>query len=377
MRGNSAYLRPILLALSAGLLGCGCGSGSRSETAGPDAGGLVDPGDGGTGGGAGGDTGDSGVTGDGGPDGGEPTDAMAPTDAGLQGRIDEAIRSIESDTCFAQDDSSQCDWADYEVGLAEFDMARSTGESILVIDEFVPGFFPELVRYRNRIRGFYQVQGDSIEAQVLSVHLPKRLGDVLVSFAGPEFIPADALTSIAVAMRPVYAKLNLLYYGHGGVIFTHLVELVPEQPLVLLDLTHLLDIPPVICEGIDDGTLAAATAHVATIAASLEQVMTEHHVRFINASFGSTLSTITASWPRTCGGAIPSDEQLRQVLHVFDPIYALLFHSEGVITAQAATNLGSPADFPFDQVSAQYSNRVRVGFISSLSSASMKRGEAP
>jgi hypothetical protein len=80
--------------------------------------------------------------------------------------------------------------ADYEVGPAQFNTARSTGEGILVIDDFGAGVFPELVRYRNRICGFYRISGDNIEAQVLSVHLPKRLGDVLVSFAGPEFIPA-------------------------------------------------------------------------------------------------------------------------------------------------------------------------------------------
>jgi hypothetical protein len=32
-----------------------------------------------------------------------------------------------------------------------------------------------------------------------------------------------------MAAGPAYRKLNLLYYGHGGVVFGHLVELVPEQ----------------------------------------------------------------------------------------------------------------------------------------------------
>lgn len=65
---------------------------------------------------------------------------------------------------------------------------------------------------------------------------------------------------------------------------------------------------------------------------------------------------------------MPSAEQLRQVLHIYDPFYARLFHSDGVIAAHAAANLGDAADFPFDQVNAQYPNQVRVGFISSLSS---------
>jgi hypothetical protein len=293
---------------------------------------------------------------------------MSPGGPALERRIDEAVASLQSDTCFSQDDASQCQWADYEVGPAQFDMARSTGEAILVIDDFGAGLFPELVRYRNRMLGFYSVSGDQLEAQVLSVHLPARLGDALVSFAGPEFIPASALSRVGVAAVATYGKLNLLYYGHGGVVFGHLVELVPEQPLVLLDMAHLFELPPAVCQGIDDQTLAAAGAHYAAVAASLKQVMTKHNVRFINASFGSTAPTLATDWSRTCGSAVPSSELLGRLLHVYDPIYDLLFNSEGVVASHAAANLGSPADYPFDQVSAKYPNRARVGFISSLSS---------
>jgi hypothetical protein len=292
-------------------------------------------------------------------------DAATP---GLQKRIDDAVKSIQSDTCFAQADTSLCEWADYEVGPAQFNMARSTGEAILVIDDFGAGFFPELVRYRYRMLGFYRINGDKVEAEVLSVHLPKRLGDVLVSFAGPDFIPASALTQVVVPLDQSYGKLNLIYYGHGGVVFAHLVDLVPEQPLVLLDLTHLLEIPSVVCESLDVQSLATATAHNAAIATSLKQVMTEHNVRFINASFGSTVQTLATEWPRTCATAVPSSEELRQLLHVYDPIYDVLFNRDGVIAAHASADLGSPADFPFDQVNAQYPNRVRVGFMSSVSS---------
>jgi hypothetical protein len=300
---------------------------------------------------------------------GNPTvqtpDAGAP---GLEQRIADAVGSIQSDPCFAQSDPSLCEWADYEVGPAEFNMAKSTGEAILVIDDLGAGFFPELVRYRNRLRGFYAIAGDAVEAQVLSVHLPRRLGDVLVSFAGPEFIPASALAPIGTAAGAAYANLDLLYYGHGGVIFAHLVEIVPEQPLVLLDLAHLFDLPPAVCAGVDDQTLAVATARSAAVAASLKQVMNEHNVHFINASFGSTAPTLATEWTRTCGSAAPPSDQLDQLLHAYDPIYDLLFNSPGVVTAHAAANLGSPADYPFDQVSAKYPNRVRVGFISSLDS---------
>jgi hypothetical protein len=245
-------------------------------------------------------------------------------------------------------------------------MARSTGEAVLVIDDFGAGFYPELVRYRNRLRGFYRIAGDALEAQVLSVHLPKRLGDVLVSFAGPDFVPARALARVGEAAAAAYRKLNLLYYGHGGVVFAHLAELVPEQPLVLVELSGLADLPPALCAGGDPQALAAARAHFVALAASLRQVMLEQNVRFINASFGSTVPNLATDWQRTCGTEPPSNAELQALLQLYEPIYDLLFNSEGVVTAQAAANLGDASDYPFDQLSSRFPNRVRVGFISSV-----------
>ncbi|HEY3255490.1 MAG TPA: hypothetical protein VGJ91_16140, partial [Polyangiaceae bacterium] len=286
----------------------------------------------------------------------------------LEQRIEQAVEQIQTDSCFAGDDSSLCEWSDYEVGPAQFGMARSTAEAVLLIDDFGAGYYPQLVRYRNRLLGFYRVDGDRVASQILSVHLPTRLGDALVSFAGPEFIPARALARVGSAATAAYGKLNLLYYGHGGVVFAHAVELVPEQPLLLLDLAELLALPPAVCAGIDEQTLAAASAHFAAIAASLKQVMIDKNVRFINASFGSTAPDLAVQWARTCGSEVPSSEPLQALLHSYDPIYDLLFNTEGILTAQAAANLGSPADYPFDQVSAKFPNRVRVGFISAYSS---------
>lgn len=304
----------------------------------------------------------------------DPPDALTEPDAGqpltpsLQERIDEAVRRITADTCFAQADPSSCEWGDYPVGPAYFNMAVSTGESILVVDSLGAGLYPQFVRYRNRILGVYQVNGDAIAAQNVSAHLPKQLGDSLISFAGPEFIPASALTMVSKAASAAYSKLQLLFLGHGGVIFGHLVELAPEQPLVLVELAGLVGLLPSLCAGVNEASLAVARAHFTAVASSLGQVMTQHHVRFVNASFGDTAQTVATEWSRTCGGAVPSTDVLRQLLHLYDPIYTTLFNTPGVITAQAAGNLGDPADFPFDQPVPQYGNRVRVGFISSLAS---------
>ena len=286
----------------------------------------------------------------------------------LRTRIDAAVERITADTCFSGSDVTACDWADSDLASSRFDMAVSTGEAILIVDDFGDGMFPQLLRYRNRLLGLYRVSGDGVERREISVHLPRQLGDALVSFAGPEFIPASALGAVGAAAGTAYGRVPLLFLGHGGVVFSHLVELAPEQPLVLLELTGLLGLLPSLCDRVDEETLTAAAAHFTAVAASLRQLMRRHGVRFVNASFGDSAQTLTADWSHTCGRPAPNPEGLRQLLHLYDPVYDALFATEGVIAAQAAASLGDPADFPFDQRDARSRNRVRVGFISSRSS---------
>lgn len=298
----------------------------------------------------------------------DPVDAAHQPPASLQQRIEAAVARIQADTCFTQTDTSGCVWDDYDIDPAYFNMAVSTHEAILIVDSFGEGVRPQFVRYRNRIKGIYRVEGDAIEPQDISVHLPKALGDSLLSFAGPEFIPSAALLAVSQAAGKAYSKLALVYLGHGGVVYGHLVELAPEQPIVLLELEGLLGLQPALCEGVTPASLATAAAHYSAVAAALRQRMTQHKVRFVNASFGNSVQTMASDWTRTCGSAVPSTEVLRQLLHLYDPVYDALFNSPGVVAAHAAANLGAAADFPFDQVSPAFANRVRVGFISSLAS---------
>jgi hypothetical protein len=298
-----------------------------------------------------------------------PPDASAgPDGPSLQARIEAAVGSIATDTCFAGADAGRCEWADYGVTPSFFDMQRSTGEAILVIDDFGDGVFPQLLRFRNRLLGLYRVSGDAIETQKVVAHLPKRLGDALLSFAGPQFIASSRLASVGAAASTTYGKVPLLFLGHGGVIFSHLVDLVPEQPLLLVELSGLLGLQPALCERVDATTLASASAHFVAVASALQRLMRDHDVRFVNASFGDSTQTLATDWSRTCGTAVPSPDVLRQLLHMYDPIYDVLFNTAGVIAAHAAANLGLADDFPFDQVSERYGNRVRIGFISSKSS---------
>ncbi len=297
-----------------------------------------------------------------------PPEGQAPPDPSLRARIDLAVTRITADTCFAQSDTSACEWADYSLGPNFFNMTASTGEAILIVDDMDDGALAQLLRYRNRILGMYRVNGQAMELRAPSVRLPKQLGDALVSFAGPEFIPANQLGLVGQAAGATYRNVPLLFLGHGGIVFSHLVELAPEQALVLLNLRGLLGLLPALCEGVDSGRLAAARAHFVAVASGVRGLMRERNVRFVNASFGDSAQTLARDWSRTCGTAVPSPDVVRELLHLYDPIYDVLFNTSGVITAHAASDLGDATDFPFDQLGPLFKNRVRVGFISSMNS---------
>ena len=293
----------------------------------------------------------------------------------LEERINAAVDRINGETCFTEPDTSECEWDDYEIRPAYFDMAVSTNESILIIDDFAEGTYPQFVRYRNRIRRFYSVDGQVLQPRDLSVRLPKRLGDSLAALAGPEFISASLLTAVGQAAGAVYSNVPLLFLGHGGVVFSHLVELAPEQPLVLVHSAGLLKVLPSLCDGVTPQKLTDAAAHFESLASSLSGVISANDVKFINASFGDTAQTLATDWSQTCTTPLPSPEVVRQLLHLYDPVYSVLFNTAGVITAHAGANLGDPADFPFDQPIQAYKNRVRVGFISSKNSGLNEHGQ--
>lgn len=292
-------------------------------------------------------------------------------DSALDERIEAAKQQISHDTCFRTQDPSLCDWDDFEIGRNTFNMARRSDESILVADEFTSAANPFLLRYRNRILSYYEFdeENDEFAPKSLVVRLPRTLGRVLVSFAGPEFIPASALTEISKAVNETYRSLNLAELpGHGAVVLGHLVDLVPEQPLVVVNRGALLSLPTELCSSLSQGIVDGAKARIASRAASLRAILAQNNVRYVNASFGSTTHSLSDSWSSVCHSTPPGAEQMRSLLSIFEPVYETLFNTPGVIAAQASAEQGDPADYPFDQRIDRFANRLRVGHFSSTAS---------
>lgn len=301
----------------------------------------------------------------------EPPLDDVPPQPQLEELINQTRTDILGDTCFQQQDTANCDWGEFPfVPSQQFAMSKNTGEAILIVDEF-PKLTPSTIRYSNRIKGFFRVDGEGMIRPVQSSwRVPTKLFHALQLFASPDFIPAEALRKLSGPLKTVYGRTNDGSIGHGNNVFSLLVEANPHQPIVLLDAVSFHQFArEELCDS--SGTpesIELLRMKSQRVADGLRQVMKKMDVRFVNLSAGQTLESLKLDWVRHCSGARPSDDILREKLNAYSPIADVLFNTPGVFTAHAAINTSSVADNPFDFPSSKYPNRLRTGYFTALRS---------
>lgn len=287
--------------------------------------------------------------------------------APLQQRIDAAFAGIDQDACFLnEDDVSNCPLSTYTAGAAHVDPTFAQREAVLVTDILAPGV--ELLRYRNRTLGYYQVLNDgTIGAVSLSWNLPEVFGDIITGFASSPAIPSDALAPLLPRLQQVYGDSVPALSTHGLAVFNILADLIPKNPIVFLDinlLTFHQSIPQVVCAiGSGGGAIDVQPLReqAERFAQSLRTLFATHNIRFVNASWGYTIETVRGPWRRVCGTNAPSNEVLLTILEAYQPIFDALFNTEGVFTAHASAASAVDAHYPFDQLSPDFPNRLRIG----------------
>lgn len=314
------------------------------------------------------------------PPGPGPGPEQPPPVDPLAQQIAAAREIIQADDCFRAGGGGGCAFTDYHYRASEFAMTHSTGEAILIVDSFhtLP---VRALRYRKRIRGYYRFGEGGVLAPAAGLwRVPTSLGRGLDSFSGPEHVPAWRLRSLAPIIPAAYPGVEFDNVGHGSMVFSLLADANPHQSLVLLDGFNLSDMAP---QAYCDVSGGAASQHLLAAAAQaaagrLRAMIQAEGVRFINYSGGHTLATIRANWTGACGSSPPSDALLRSRLIAHEPIYTVLFATPGVATAHAAIDGVDPADFPFDQPSPIYANRIRAGYFTALTSGldASGRGDA-
>ncbi|WP_375767340.1 hypothetical protein NR798_37530 [Archangium gephyra] len=301
---------------------------------------------------------------------GQPPEAFC--DPALTQRIEAAQAEIQADTCFReQQDVSGCDWGDFPLDPNQFAMTENTGEAILVVDNF-PELPPLAIRYKNRLKGFFRAQeGGTISAVPSSWHVPTTLYRILSGFASPDFIPAEALRPLRAPLDETYGFLASDNTGHGSFVFSVLIEANPQQPVLVLDVLLMPRFAPAeFCDASGSAeSIARLREKTQHVAGELRRLMSEHNVRFVNVSSGETLASVRSQWTTYCGGApLPGDEVMRAKLGAYSPIYDALFNTPGVFAAHASIDASNPLDYPYDQPSEAYPNRLRTGYFNALES---------
>ncbi|RKG57546.1 hypothetical protein D7X30_18745 [Corallococcus sp. AB011P] len=292
-------------------------------------------------------------------------------DPALAARLQVAREAVLADTCFRErPDGDGCEWGEFPFDPGAFAMSHDSGEAILVIDDF-PTLPLRTLRYQNRLRGYFRVDGQGRLAPAsFSWRVPVTLYRVLQSFATPDCLPAEQLRSLESLLSETYPDQANDSAGHGSFVFSVLVETNPHQSLVLLDTLRFQTFAAEeFCDA--SGTPASferLRAKASVVADGLLGLMAEHGVRYVNLSSGVTLASVREDWMASCQGPLPGDDVLRGKLEAYTPIYAALFNTPGVFTAQSAIDAVSPVENPFDFPSEAFPNRLRVGFITVLES---------
>ncbi|GHG98418.1 hypothetical protein [Comamonas sp. JC664] len=293
-------------------------------------------------------------------------------DAELLERIAAAAERVRSDTCFRErDDVSTCLWvASTHAPALDFAMTDSTGEAILIADDF-RAVSPLMLRYRNRLQGVLRTTEDGTVATTqVSWHVPLRFHEVMTSFSGPDFIPAEWLRSLRIPISETYGAHLGSGATHGNFVFALLVEANPRQPIVLWDDHGFRDVPlGAFCDtATTPEALEPLREHARRKADSLRAYLDTYNVRFINYSRGTTVHTLRELWEQRCHAPAPADAVLLAKLETEAPVLEVLFGSPGVFAAHAAGYVSSPEESPFDFPSARFSNRLRIGFFTALES---------
>ncbi|AKF85918.1 hypothetical protein MFUL124B02_18595 [Myxococcus fulvus 124B02] len=284
----------------------------------------------------------------------------------------EALRTeVLADTCYQGEDTRGCPSVTVPFApTRDFAMKDSTGEALLIVDDFTT-LSPRLLRYRNRLQGYYQaLEGGDVVPADPEWLLPPKLHEALTTFASEDFIPAEALRALAEPLRAHYPAQGRQSVGHGNTVFSLLVEANPRQPIVVMDHPGLYELSrSEFCEPTGEpGALERLRGRAQRAATGLRSIIERHDVRFVNLSLGETVDTLRRTWPQYCSGEAPGVEVLRAKLAAYAPIAQVLFATPGVFTAQAAIDAKDPLDYPYDYPSAEYPNRLRVGFFTTLDS---------
>lgn len=276
---------------------------------------------------------------------------------GMKDLVNLSLDEIQKDTCFqgATDYERECsdDFEEVRFSDGRFDMETSTGEAILVGEDFVDALLTT-TRYRARTKAFYTVKDGKLEPYNQPVRIPKTLVNIAKRFSGPKFYPAHALEILNEPIDKSYPGFAHAYTRHNTPIIEMIYEYNPHSPVVAIDglgdILRLFD-KDAIC---GDDSIDAKSRHMSSrsekFANNLSQIIDSHNIRFASLSFGIWHDTTLDKLRRLCQGQAVRTSELNKLTELaissLKPIFEVLGNTPNLMTAQSAPYQGSRG--PYD-----------------------------
>lgn len=279
---------------------------------------------------------------------------------------------VREDPCVKNGPQDEnCAQSFFEPGEPTF-VRRDTGQTsehrrILVVDQFLPS--PFYVRYQNHLDGYYEFtttenQDIKIDRKGYKVMLPVRLGAILEVYSDLSKGSSATLAPILPPLREAYGDMLSVPTSHGNAVTSILMDMVPDNQVVLLDslgMDLIGRFPDLFCDLEDDENFEKLKNIGEQYAKALDSFIDDRNIRYINASFGVTAHTLATGWNRQCGGHA-NGLIIDRAFEIYLPIYRQIFGNSQVIAAQAANERPVNAWHDrFDVKRDDFSSRLRIG----------------
>lgn len=259
---------------------------------------------------------------------------------------------------------------------------ESRGSRILMLDSGLK--FLAFASHRKRVLDFIeQDEKGRFATTKNSLSLPLALNKIFDLLAEHKKFPSAGELSTIYAANPkilaIHKKMqekfvglsNLAYVHHGTSLASALIEYNPNTEFVFGEHDYNMGIKNELCTGYgNDDSLVTIRDYYETAAKSLEKIIRDNKINYINFSFGDSVPELRRYAARECGERQPSDRHLLDILKIkLDEFYRPLASIPGVLMVQSASNDVDLNDADTENYMvdcANLPNRIRIGYFKSV-----------
>lgn len=292
--------------------------------------------------------------------------------------IAQELRKLITKTPICPEDLMQGidDCALEEIPFLKKEASKSSeGQRVLILDE---GKFPlAYTRYHKRILDFIEPDEQGWYRTIQRpLSLPRNLKEIFKDVLGDKYPNLSvAVLKLIFASgldqeidQKFQAAMDSVFIGqlHGALVMALIAEYSPQAEMVIAETFDLTKIPDFCQIGLNNEAIVSFGRYLDQAVASLQDVIAEHQIHWINYSAGNSRKTLDHDAIRKCSKVF-SDQTAKLILQTLvERFYNPLSSISGVLFVQAGlphlpdTNLAEDPNFVTDCISLPQRLRVSV-----------------